>query len=506
MDIDEICKILSVNNVFVKTQIDEGIKLWPKSLEECVKRGAVFDSLKKSISPDDTLKDLNRVENLSIELEPLLREATATEKEGYAQVCFSGNPWSEINYIPFALMVLSVYKSYIVPAFGLFMPLLSVILPFVLLRVFYNIPITAGEYLTILWRMWNGQAMPRTPEEIFNPPPVPQDDAITQLRKMAQNGWTLFTVGQTLWQPIQQARHFMKLDENCLALGIKVVELKTISSKLLNTWKNYLPSWIDSWLDQCPNSPREAFAFVLDYPYWLCHTFRGLARFEVLYRLAEREDIVTTAFVRSEEPVLMIKNFGDPSIPIESRVMSSIRLGGGKVNHSILTGPNRGGKSSYMRGVLTNILLSHAFGCSFAEKAQMTHFSWIANGLRLDDTPGKMSMFEREVSFSSSVLKKRDGRGIILYDELFHSTNPPDAIRSSEIFCNSLWNKKNCLSIVSTHVYSLAQKAPVEKVKPVCVAAWKNENGFKFSYTVQKGICEVSSVDLVLEQYGLLLR
>jgi DNA mismatch repair ATPase MutS len=156
-----------------------------------------------------------------------------------------------------------------------------------------------------------------------------------------------------------------------------------------------------------------------------------------------------------------------------------------------------------MRGILTNILLSHAFGCAFAEKAQMTHFSWIANGLRLDDTPGKQSMFEREVSFSSSVLRKKSGRGIVLYDELFHSTNPPDAIRSSQIFCNSLWKKANCLSVVSTHVYSLAQDAP-PLVKPICVAAWRDEDGFRFSYSVRKGICEVSSVDLVLRQYGML--
>ena len=53
-------------------------------------------------------------------------------------------------------------------------------------------------------------------------------------------------------------------------------------------------------------------------------------------------------------------------------------------------------------------------------------------------------------------------------------------------------------------MYSLARSAPIELVKPICVAAWVSNDGFKFSYTVQKGVCEVSSVDLVLKQYGLL--
>jgi hypothetical protein len=391
----------------------------------------------------------------------------------------------------------------VVPAFGIVLPLMSIILPFFLLVIFYNIPITFGEYTSLLWRIWNGQGLPKTPQEFLNPPPPPEEDSLSQLKRMAQNGWTLFTVGQTLWQPIQQARHFIKLDTDCLKLGESVLLLKNTCSELVLEWKKFFPAWISTWLAECPSDSRQAFAFVLETPFWLRHTFRAMSRFELLYILGKRQDIVSTEFIKSDEPILMIKDFGDPSIHLEKRVVSSILLGT-KVKHSILTGPNRGGKSSFMRGILTNILLSHAFGCAFAEKAQMTHFSWIANGLRLDDTPGKQSMFEREVSFSSSVLRKKGGRGIVLYDELFHSTNPPDAIRSSQIFCNSLWNKVNCLSVVSTHVYRLAEEAPPALVKPICVAAWREEDGFRFSYSVRKGICEVSSVDLVLRQYGML--
>jgi DNA mismatch repair ATPase MutS len=112
-------------------------------------------------------------------------------------------------------------------------------------------------------------------------------------------------------------------------------------------------------------------------------------------------------------------------------------------------------------------------------------------------------MFEKEVSFGSAILKKEGGMGLVLYDELFHSTNPPDATKTSTLFCKGLWKKENCLSIVSTHVYSLAREAP-ESVKKLCVAAWRRPNGrFQFSYGIRRGICEVSSVDLLLKQFGL---
>ena len=503
--IEPLIETLNLQNPFAIEQLKEGVSAWPRNLETCVKRSRVFAALQAKIPSlkSITTHKLDSLTHLTQSVEPLLREATATEKEGYAQVHFEGNPWSSINYLPFSLLIVSFYKSYIVPAVGLILPLLTWILPYIILRAFYNIPIPFTEYTAILWRMWNGQPMPRTPDELFNPPPLPPEDALTQLRRMAQNAWTLFTVGQTMWQPIQQGRHFMRLDASCMELGTNIVAIKNLSKDLYSAWSSFFPAWMNGWIDECPSDIRQAFSFTLETPFWLPQLLRSIGRFEVLYRLADRVDVVPTQFINSEEPILLIKNFGDPSISIQKRIVSSTCLGGQQPKHAIVTGPNRGGKSSFMRGVLVNVLASHAFGCAFADKAQMTHFSWIADGLRLDDKPGKQSMFEREVSFSAGIVQKKGGRGLILYDEIFHSTNPPDAIRASDIFCKSLWSKTNCLSIVSTHVYSLARAAP-DCVKKVCLAAWNTDGKFDFSYTAQKGICEISSVDLVLGQYGLL--
>jgi hypothetical protein len=126
-------------------------------------------------------------------------------------------------------------------------------------------------------------------------------------------------------------------------------------------------------------------------------------------------------------------------------------------------------------------MTAHVFGAAFAKKAQVSYLSWIADGMRLDDFPGSLSMFEREVSFASSILRKTSGgNGIVLYDELFHSTNPPDAIRTSELFCKNLWQKTNCISVISTHVYSLARNAP-QHVKALCVAATHNNGELEFT-------------------------
>ena len=515
---ETLATVLQINNPFAKEQIAEGIKAWPKDTATCLKRATTFQALREHLGANPQAYEESRTHFTNLEaatkqLEPLLRDPTDVETEGYSQVCFRGNPWATLNTIPFALIALSFYKSFIVPGFSIILPVISLILPFLLLRMSYNIPITMEEYASILWRMWNGQKMPMTPEEILQPqPPIPQppQDPVARIKTIAQNGWTLFAVGQTIWQPIQQARHFMTLDADCLALGKSLISVKGVGLWLSEVWKAWVPGWLAGWLAECPDDPRQAFAFAIETPFWLRHTFRALGRLEVVLALAGREDVSSAEFVGGAKPALVLKRFGDPSIPLGRRVLSSVGLGGGGSNkkaHAILTGPNRGGKSSFLRGVLMNVVVAHCFGAAFASKAQMTPFTWIADGMRLDDTPGKQSMFEREVAFGSAVLAKEGGRGLVLYDELFHSTNPPDAKRTSELFCNSLWKKDNCLSIVSTHVYSLARSAPAEAVDQMCVAAWKSDEGkLLFSYKIQKGVCEVSSVDLLLKQFGLLGR
>ena len=503
-------QILNLSNSFSREQVSEGMLTWPKNMQTCMKRETAFKCLKEKIyhasenDVENTKKVLKDIESLSVTLEPFLREPTTIESEGYSQVLFQGTPWSSINYVPFALVILSVYKSYIVPAVSLMLPFLSWILPYLLLRVMYNIPISFGDYTSLLWRMWNGQALPSTPEELMNPPPEPPRDAVARIKQLVQNGWTLFTLGQTLWQPIQQSIHFRTLDSGCVTHGKEVLRMKENATFLLDRWSSWIPNWCKDWIPLCPSDERQAFAFVLDTPFWLPHIFRALGRFDVLYALALRDDVVPVSFVNSKKPLLMLRDFGDPCIDPAKRVLSSLSLGGKAPQHSIVTGPNRGGKSSCMRGALLNIILGHSFGAVIAAKGQMSYISWIADGMRLDDKPGTVSMFEREVSFASSVLNQREGTGFVVYDELFHSTNPPDAIRTSELFCESFWKKENCISILSTHVYSLAKSAPEDTVKRLCVEAHKPGNELVLTYKLKQGVCELSSVDSLLKQYRLL--
>jgi DNA mismatch repair ATPase MutS len=124
--------------------------------------------------------------------------------------------------------------------------------------------------------------------------------------------------------------------------------------------------------------------------------------------------------------------------------------------------------------------------------------------LKPDDLPGSKSRFEREIEFTANTLKLTE-KSLVFIDELYHSTNPPDALRSCQIYCNQLWKKQNIVSVISTHLFDFVEQAPTH-IQKLCCPATINNGNIHFSYTLNKGICKVSSVDELLHINGLRLK
>jgi DNA mismatch repair ATPase MutS len=125
--------------------------------------------------------------------------------------------------------------------------------------------------------------------------------------------------------------------------------------------------------------------------------------------------------------------------------------------------------------------------------------------LKPDDLPGSKSRFEREIEFTASTLT-RQGPILVFIDELYHSTNPPYALRSCEIYCKELWKKTKTISVISTHIFEWVEKAP-HTIQRLCCPATIDEKGdIEFQYQLEEGICKVSSVDTLLKKNGLIVR
>jgi hypothetical protein len=324
---------------------------------------------------------------------------------------------------------------------------------------------------------------------------------------MMQTVLFVFSFAQGLIQPIQNAWHLYKTDRTVYENGEKVIRLYRVYKHFTGTCAEMgieLP-FRESLDDIELEDPRRAIHLLMEQPQRLTLALRDLADVEILWRIANCEEL-QPANVAESGPYPTLRGTGivDLSLPPEIAVASDVNFTG-RSHHAALTGPNGGGKSSFLRGVLQSVILAQAYGVAPAQTLFIRRFGWISSGLRLQDSPGTLSMFETEVWFASRLLERSASRGpgLVLYDELFHSTNPPDGIATAQIFLEKLWRRSDVVSVVSTHVFEIVEAAPASVQRLCCQATPGTGDELLYGFSVEEGICRLSSVRSIWRRMGL---
>jgi energy-coupling factor transporter ATP-binding protein EcfA2 len=476
------------------------------------KRSATIGAL-RGASALDWNSRFERVAQIEADIAAFFKRAAETPKgtaaaqdlEGDAIGQLSFQHWAlkPLNHLPFVVAALAMFKVWVVPCLAISTPLIAWILPYLLLKFVYALPIEQSQYFKILRALWTGQ--------MGAPLPAPGDPLPSLFSTKSVTQFLVFGASflQSIIQPIQNAIHLYNTDRVFLDLGAKLVELRGIARGFRADLKRLgveypLAATLE---DLDPADLRRGFLQVVEEPGRLDLLLADLARLEILWRLAASETLFRPVTFGSPEH-FQLHGLADLSllssgvVPQTTDISLSVRQA-----HAVVTGPNGGGKSSFLRAVLQAVLLSHTYGYAPVTAAQIPRLGWLASGLSLRDTPGVYSMFETEVKFAATCLKQMrltGPPGLVLFDELFHSTNPPDGTRTAEHFLHALWGGgSNHFSVVSTHVFPLIEGAP-PTVKAICCPAEETEKGdIKYKYRLEPGICRVSSVKKVWERFGL---
>lgn len=158
-----------------------------------------------------------------------------------------------------------------------------------------------------------------------------------------------------------------------------------------------------------------------------------------------------------------------------------------------ITGPNASGKTTILKSILFNLILSQSFGYGFYSKAKIPLYSHIHCYLNIPDTSGRDSLFQAEARRCKEIMESLEDneKHFCIFDELFSGTNPNEACASSYGFIKYLINKQNIDFVLTTHLLNLCEKINIILENNHMNVVKINDFDFKYTYKMDKGISDI---------------
>lgn len=136
----------------------------------------------------------------------------------------------------------------------------------------------------------------------------------------------------------------------------------------------------------------------------------------------------------------------------------------------IITGPNAGGKSTFIKALGINVILSQTFGICAAKSFRHTPYYFINTQINIPDLAGKESLFEAEMNRCKYILNiiqhlPENHKSFILMDEIFSSTNVIEGISGAFAILQKLTSYSSITVIITTHLIYLTKLPHFVKMK-----------------------------------------
>jgi DNA mismatch repair protein MutS len=126
----------------------------------------------------------------------------------------------------------------------------------------------------------------------------------------------------------------------------------------------------------------------------------------------------------------------------------------------VITGPNMGGKSTYMRQNALIVLLAHIGSFVPAARAEIGPIDRILTRIGAgDDLARGQSTFMVEMSETSYILHHATAQSLVLMDEIGRGTSTYDGLALAEACARHLADSNRCYTLFATHYFELTALA-----------------------------------------------
>lgn len=392
-----------------------------------------------------------------------------------------------INYTYPTIELFHLYRIYSVPLIQFISPISIILGPYYYLTKVLKLKFTFTKYISIIWKSLK----------------MIVSSSYSNLKSSLMKWISFLIYGflyvYGLWQVIDLSMSLHRYRNN---LCIKIMNVKSfvnVCSKLfLNIPDEYWKCLKkDLYYDKTfiiNGDLTDVYNFWIDrsnYKYRMntiieCINYLDIAN--VIQKLYKRKDWCLVDYDNNSETIIC-----DMKTPLldNNQISNPVKLD----KHMIITGPNAGGKTTYVKNIVLNVILSQTFGIAMCYSMKTKVYNIIQTFMRVSDEVGTRSFFETEIKYCKNLLdeaeKNKKLEILFVMDEPMHSTPPIEGQSTAYAVCEYINNNyKNAKIIVTTHYHSLINlgykyNKDFRNLSMEAIENKQDEFSFKFPYRIR---------------------
>jgi DNA mismatch repair ATPase MutS len=294
-------------------------------------------------------------------------------------------------------------------------------------------------------------------------------------------------------------RYYIDIIDNNLK-QVKSIDRATLLINFVNMWQGLFESISVIFLiEEC--AYYKISGVLKDKKEYIMNIFYALGELESLlsisgYQKSLKNDYVHPIFTKKVS--LNIKDGIHPLL--DKPVPNSISI---KEKGIVLTGTNMSGKSTFLRMLGVNILLSQSFYFALAKEYKASFFNIVSSISPNDDLSKGKSYYMAEAEGILRIVNalKKNLPVFCPIDEIFRGTNPIERIAMSAEILSYIQNRKT-ISIVATHDRELVNILKDSYEFYYFSESIDNKNGLNFDYKLKVGVSNTQNAIKLLEYIG----
>lgn len=502
-------------------------------IKELKSRQRVIKTLKSSNRYSDIVKYLEVLREQEKSVLWLLREKTPEERHIIDSLYFKNRFLKNLNANETVMNIYNFFRIIFSPVYGLLSPLMFMLVPFIYLRLFTGIKIPFSTYLKLFkLTLFGGIPDPidmirttqnaynsRNPEMIRNLLGGGSRRGGIKVSKLAsmlfslilyiQNVINSFEISGRTRETIDAIHLRLNSCADYITTATKLIELTdTILDSRENKIENPFPSLFGATFREPPSllsnkgSILVTFREVEETAEKFHELLTAVGNIDYLINTIELLNSNTSEpkycfaeYLVNDKPLVDVSNIWHPCLDRERIVLNSLNLDKTRPN-MVITGPNAGGKSTFIKSITVNILLAQTLGITAASEFRLTPFTLINTYLNIPDVKGKESLFEAEMHRARDHLLKleklpSDEFSFLIMDEIFSSTNPEEGISGGYAICEMLGKYTNSISIITTHFTQLTKLETTSNFSCYKIPINRDSNGeIVYTYKIEPGVSD----------------